>query len=219
MLSDYIYTDSTVVALFEALSPERLAAYLKAAGGDRAKALRLYVWKTAMSEALYGPLQGLEVVLRNAVNRELCAKYGDQWFRNAKPALFIDQQAEKLEKTISRFDKSRVLTVNDVVADLSFGFWSDLFDHQMYDELWKQTLHKAFSHRPKGVKRNTIAIPVKRLNTLRNRIAHHEPIWNRDLQKDYDLIIELTSWIAPIASDWMEHQSRFAQVLQAQPLT
>jgi hypothetical protein len=216
-LSDYSYTDSAIAELVAVLSPERLAAYVKAAGDDTEKALKLYVWNTGISEALYGPLQVLEVALRNAVNRELCAKYGSDWFRNAKPALFIDRQAEKLEKTISRFDKGRSLTVNDVVADLGFGFWSDLFDHQMYDELWKQALHKVFSHRPKGIKRNTIAIPIKRLNTLRNRIAHHEPIWNRDLQKDYDLILELTSWISPVARDWLKHQGRFEQVLKSKP--
>ena len=50
-----------------AFSPERIGTYLQAAQEDRAQALRLYTWNTAISAAFYGPLQALEVVLRNAI--------------------------------------------------------------------------------------------------------------------------------------------------------
>ena len=62
--------------LVAALSPERMSTYQRAVRGDREKALRLYTWNTAISAAFYGPLQGLEVTLRNAMHRQLAGCYG-----------------------------------------------------------------------------------------------------------------------------------------------
>ena len=36
----------------------------------------LYAWNTAVSAAFYGPLQGLEVALRNAMHRRLAERLG-----------------------------------------------------------------------------------------------------------------------------------------------
>ena len=69
------------------LSPDRLGTYLRAANGDRAKAVRLYTWNTAVSAAFYGPLQALEVALRNAMNRSLESAYGSSWYDNALTGL------------------------------------------------------------------------------------------------------------------------------------
>lgn len=51
-----------------ALSLERFARYREWADGDRARALDLYTLNTRLSEALYTPLQILEVVLRNRIH-------------------------------------------------------------------------------------------------------------------------------------------------------
>lgn len=71
-----------------ALSPERFATYLAATDGDRGRAVRLYTWNTAASAAFYGPLQALEVTLRNGFHRSLAASYGADWYDN--PAIGLD---------------------------------------------------------------------------------------------------------------------------------
>ena len=71
----FSYTDGVIDALETSLSPERMATYVRHAGGDREKAVRLYTWNTAVSAAFYGPLQGLEVALRNAMHRALAARH------------------------------------------------------------------------------------------------------------------------------------------------
>jgi hypothetical protein len=76
MVNPFPYSQSTINALGRALSPERLSTYLAAANGDHAAALRLYVWNTEVSAAFYGPLQALEIVVRNAFHRDLAAVYG-----------------------------------------------------------------------------------------------------------------------------------------------
>ena len=65
-----------------------MSTYLRATGGDREKALHLYTWNTALSAAFYGPLQGLEVALRNALHRQLTERYGAEWYDN--PAAGLD---------------------------------------------------------------------------------------------------------------------------------
>ena len=47
--------------------------------------------------------------------------------------------------------------------------------------------------------------------TLRNRIAHHEPIIAWDLPKHYRRMIEMTGWLCPAAADWCEAHSRFLE--------
>lgn len=69
-------------ALEISLWPERMATYLAAVSGDREKALRLYTWNTAASAAFYGPLQGLEVALRNAMHQRLAGVFGSNLFDN-----------------------------------------------------------------------------------------------------------------------------------------
>ena len=85
------FGDEVLDALVASLSPERLATYVAATGGDRERAMRLYTWNTAVSAALYGPLQGLEVALRNAMHRELGAAHGPAWYDD--PACGLDAGA------------------------------------------------------------------------------------------------------------------------------
>jgi len=58
-------SDASVIVA--ALSPERIAPYLRATGGGNLDvAVRLYEWNLAISGALYEALGIVEVVLRNA---------------------------------------------------------------------------------------------------------------------------------------------------------
>jgi hypothetical protein len=87
MIKPFSYSPTIINALERALSPERLSTYLAAANGDHAAALRLYVWNTEISAALYGPLQALEILVRNAFHRELSAVYGPTWYDNPQVPL------------------------------------------------------------------------------------------------------------------------------------
>lgn len=55
------------------LSAPRLERYLRAGGGDRASALRLYDWNARISSALLRDLAHFEVALRNAYDGALTA--------------------------------------------------------------------------------------------------------------------------------------------------
>jgi hypothetical protein len=75
------YTEEQMVAIERSLSPDRLNSYMIQAKGDRNTAIHLYEQNTELSEALYGVIQGLEVTLRNSMDRILRSGIGfDNWY-------------------------------------------------------------------------------------------------------------------------------------------
>lgn len=210
-------------ALEISLSPERMATYLAAVSGDREKALRLYTWNTAASAAFYGPLQGLEVALRNAMHQRLAGIFGSNWYDN--PTCTLDVGARE------RVDAAKRNLVRDgysadpphVVAALAFGFWVSLLGRggrtagpgsprANYDmSLWRPALYRAFPNVRKP--RADVHRPLDFLRTLRNRIAHHEPIFGRHLAADYNHILEVTGWICVDTRNWIAHHSRVLDIL------
>ena len=207
-------------------SSERLSKYIKAAQGDREKAFHLYTWNTAMSAAFYGPLQGLEVALRNAMHRQLTECYGADWYDN--PAAGLDMgcllRIAKAKTEVARVGHEPGSPPR-IVAALSFGFWVSLLgpggrvdpagrraNYEM--TLWRAALRRAFSHCT-PMTRKQAHRPLNRLRKLRNRIAHHEPIFARDLLEDHQRILDVTGWISPGARTWIEGHSRVAVLLDA----
>ena len=122
----FSYTDEILDQLELSLSPERLATYLDAAGRYREQAIQLHDWNTAASAAFCGPLQGLEVALRNAMHRRLAERYGPAWYDN--PAAILDKRAlEQVESAKSGLARDRRENSSpQVVAALTFGFWVSL---------------------------------------------------------------------------------------------
>ena len=220
----FSYTDEALDELETALSHERLSTYLDAAGGDRERAIRLHAWNTAVSAAFYGPLQGLELALRNAMHRRLAERYGPAWYDHAGAGL--DRGA------VGRTGNARSELARDghgddpaqIVATLSFGFWVSLLGpggrteagHKANYEmtLWRPALRGAFAHRAKLTRRQA-HYPLNALRVLRNRVAHHEPIFARDLTADHERVLEVAGWISPAVQTWIEHHSRAPAVIEA----
>jgi hypothetical protein len=216
--------NSTILSALEAsLSPERMATYIAAAKGDREKAMRLYAWNTSASAAFYGPIQGLEVAVRNAMHRELSTVYGTDWYDN--PHCRLDAGAvNRVANTKTDLGREKyAVDPPHVVATLAFGFWVSLLGRggymggvervrANYDmTVWRPALHRAFPHVRKA--RADIHRPLDYLRTFRNRIAHHEPIFGRHLAADYASILEVAGWVCPSTRDWIDHHSRVADVL------
>lgn len=67
------------------------------------------------------------------------------------------------------------------------------------------------------LKRAQIFQPLDDLRRLRNRIAHHEPILNRNIAADYASILDLIRYISPTTAQWVDCQSQVAAVLATKP--
>ena len=211
-VNNFCYTDEILDDLEVTLSHERLGTYLSAKGGDREEAVRLHVWNTAVSAAFYEPLQILEVTLRNAMNLRLGARYGVAWYDNDRVGLnrgALDRISHTKEK-LGR--EGYVVNPHRIVAAQSFGFWVSLLgpggrgaDYEM--TLWRPALRKTFPHCDTLI-RSDAHSQLNTLRTLRNRIAHHEPIFSRNLGEEYELILKIAGWISPTTRTWIEYQSR-----------
>ncbi len=206
-------------AIATALSPERLAPYLRATGGDLAGAVRLYEWNLAVSGALYEALGILEVVLRNALSTQLTVHHGTlagHWYDDPL-GVFSDLAHEDIAAARRRVRKlRRPETPGRVVAELSFGFWKFLLAKRYEATLWTGYLRHAFPNlQPQS--RATVYRAMDELHTVRNRIAHHEPIHSRDLTADTLTIYRLLDWIDHDVREWAVTLSRLQPIIASRP--
>ena len=148
MVKDFLYTPDILTALEDTVSTQRLTPYRNATGADPAAALQLYVWNATVSAALYVPLQGVEITLRNAMHRELAKVCGPTWYTNPATSLALTE-TRRIDQAIANLRRSRKPTSPDrVLTELSFGFWVSLLGHGPDYEmkLWRPALYKAFPH-------------------------------------------------------------------------
>jgi hypothetical protein len=210
----YTYNIENIQKLRDSLSNDRLSTYECAALGDTESALKLYIWNTQISAAFYVPLQGLEVTLRNALHKQLSLKYNrDDWYEIAP---INDRDKEKIQKAKDDvFRQHAKIQAPHVVAELSFGFWQTLLNKKYYQTLWIPTLYKAFPNKP--LKLTDINTALLNLRRLRNRVAHHEPIFQRHLAKDYENLIQVINWICPETALWIDQHNTVQDVLRTRP--
>jgi len=205
--------------LEQALSLERFSRYLAWAAGDRTRAIELYTLNARLSESLYTPLQMLEVVLRNRIHAVMTEARHDQWYADAGFLRGKWQPGQLAQATQDIRAENREPTPGRVVAALTFSFWTAMFGRE-YENLWQTTLYRIGRRAGgKGLRRKDFSGPLAPIRTLRNRIAHHEPILEWDLPKHYRNIVELTGWLSPVAAQWCAANSRFPQVYPAERIT
>lgn len=216
----FLYSPDILEALERTLSLDRLSTY-RAVMATPEMALHLYAWNTAVSAAFYGPLQALEVALRNAFHQALVPVYGLHWYDNPLAGLTPVACARIAEAKQKLQDNRKPVTPPGVVAELSFGFWERLLSrgpggNRNYEvTLWRPALHRAFPYARRP--RTEVHRPLPGLRDLRNRIAHHEPIFAHDLAADYRTILDVIGWMCPDTRDWVAYHSKVPAVLAARP--
>lgn len=198
--------------LVEALSLERFGRYLAWAGGDRARALDLYALNTRLSEALYTPMQMLEVALRNRIHAVLSASVEPRWFE-VPGFLAVPHQSEQVAEALAELTRERKEPrPGRVVAALTFSLWTTMLGTP-YENLWQTGLNRIGRREDgKGLRRKDLSGPLTPIRLLRNRIAHHEPILAWDLPKHHGAMLRITGWLSPAAVAWCRTLDRFDQV-------
>ena len=193
------------------LTADRMGPYLDAAGGPAA-AMRLYDWNSAVAGDMHADLGRLEIVFRNAVDmalKNLAAENG--WTRPwyAHEPLFRGRRGKVAQEAIATAvhrasrRKRRADAHGGVISELGFGFWRFLCGPAYLTVLWVSALASAFPRHPARGDPRRIRADVERrmkgLHLLRNRIAHHEPIFRRDLARDHAQLLELIDGCVPTA--------------------
>lgn len=195
------------------LSPSRFSTYERAAGSDES-ALALYGWNLEVSAAFWVVLSVCEVVVRNAVVEALEAAYGDRWAYEESFLISLQQrQKEILEK-----ERRRGGPIASMIPAFSFSFWQGFFTARFREKLWRSRFEQIFPYmawEPSNLQR--IHEILERLRTLRNRIAHHEPIFNRDLENLYSIAVALVSWRCQDTADWLDSIQEVTALLSTKP--
>jgi hypothetical protein len=200
------------------LSPERLAPYRAATDGDLARAVRLYEQNADLSAAFWLVLCDVEILVRNAAHDQLtawsAAEYGQPaWYldhgRVFNPRTRGDIAAARHHLAAS----GRRETPGRVVAELPLGFWRFLLSARYERSLWLPCLRGAFPGIDGHGLRRDVHDAVRELHLLRNRIAHHEPIYNRPLGALHEIALTTAGWVCPVTRRWIARRSTVPALL------
>lgn len=201
------------------ISNERLQPYLIHHENNQEKALQHYKSNILVSEAFYPLLSMLEIGLRNSIDFQLKKRFNDKnWFENHEFIRIVSRfQIDRIaEARINILSEKKEITSGKIISELSFGFWTSLFDTKFEMTLWK-TLRLAFPNCPKEIrKRKTMSSKFNTIRKLRNRIFHHESItWNLDVIQEYEKeILEALEWLNKDLVNWIEGLNHLDNVIE-----
>lgn len=206
------------------LSVPRMSTYLAATGGDRERALRLYCWNAQISAALMVPAHFAEVATRNAVHDALTELYGPDWpwstsFHQALPS--VRPGAFNPLAALQSACGTSSRTTGQVVADLNFFFWEQMFTSRHDRRLWIPRIRALFPNADAALRpwdlRRAVHDDLYRIRDLRNRVAHHEPIFTRDLAGDLETTLSLVRMRSAPTADLLGQVESVSSLLTSRP--
>lgn len=209
---------------------------------------RAYEWNYAISAMVFPLLGCIEMHLRDAVHRVMSQRYAPTglvghheypWYDDLQPQHYPFTRDAKAaidgilldRKTKTR--KNPQPTTDDVVAALTFGFWTNFF-RTLSPVDAPQVIAQTFPNHPihnrkqwgNPQNRHQLGLNLQIANTLRNRVAHHEPLFKFRYQGTYpkkltiglnnlrgcmDHCLVMSGWIDSGAeqalrqSEWFQH--------------
>jgi hypothetical protein len=218
------------------ISPERLAPYIRETPSLH-EAIRLYRWNIDLSGAVYEALHVFEVVLRNALDEQLCIWNASQpdpstgrfhspdWLIDPSALLLRiagrdipDARRRALKSTTRRPQGQRDPMRADILAAMSLGTWRFILPGRHdagKQRLWDEALHKAFPHlrrTPRELER-----AVEGVYHLRNRVAHLEPIINSNVRAQLVNMRTVIGAIDPQLLSWFTSTERISPTLSGRP--
>jgi hypothetical protein len=168
----------------ELMSQQRVGRYYDSCNQHVLKTLSLYHANIKLTQAFLPMLNYLEVVLRNKIDQHYRLLFlqrtgnRDWLLAAALPGGFFTRSGclSSSEKILQAHAKLGARYTHDrLLTELSFGFWKFMFAGKQY-RAGGNTLLGIFSHLPPRVNQSFIYQKLDRINSIRNRIAHHEPI-------------------------------------------
>jgi len=187
-------------------SQKRFDRYLKACGNNPELARQLYDANGQLCNAFRSLLTDyFEVFLRNALDHHLAIFFEDDfWLCHQYENYLGVQNAGRVTEAKQRQHYINY-TNDDLVATLSFGFWTELFYPANYKALKGRPI-RIFTNKPKRLNQSKVYNHLNQLRQFRNRISHGEPIVfakNKALidlryaQQMHQLIYRVIDWIQP----------------------
>ena len=216
------------LAVKNALSHPRISTYEAATTAlpPVRGALELYDWNAQVSAAFLAPLHLCEVVIRNAVADAIAAVYGPLWPWHAGFTAWLPDSGKwKMKSHLQNLASSMpaaTTTTGKLIPEVNFIFWEKMFTARFDGHLWMNhlrtvmpNLHPAWTVQQARAKINQDLFKIR---SLRNRIAHHEPIFSRNLADELTTIKELIRFRCAHTAVWMDARQQVSAVLKNRPV-
>jgi len=208
---------------------------------------RAYVWNYAISAMVFPILGFVELNLRDAIHRVMSQRFAPSsfndphdypWYDSMQKNQFVfpENIKHKIDNVLKNDKGKRKIpqpSTDDVIASLTFGFWTNFIRilpaidaPNIIPHIFPS--HPILNSRQWGNKKYRVALNRQLIvaNKLRNRIAHHEPLFIGQLRDEsskslahnlkklrlcVNKCIEISYWInvnaglALTQSNWYQH--------------
>lgn len=168
------------------ISEERLTRYVQACGGNTRKAMALYRYNLRLSQEMFTIISCFEVSLRNAINVILINRFGNDWLKDSimPNGIFTIRNTHKTYDIIlyayQKLVHEQSYTHTKLLAEMEFGIWKYMFSPVQFNQTGRVLL-RAFPNKERSTaevqyNHSYFFNELDKINTMRNRIAHHEPV-------------------------------------------
>ncbi|AYF97500.1 hypothetical protein [Protaetiibacter intestinalis] len=209
----------------------RLLRLLADVEGDHRRANDLFAWNVAAAGAAMEAVHVFELILRNALDRELrvwnANMNGDpDWLltpheflhKSLRPA---DRAAALQRARRIAAERGRPVRHDDVLAQLSLGTWRYLLPSRSVkakQRLWDAALSHAFPAWPGDWGPESVVTRVASAHELRNRVAHLEPLQHLDLRRVRRDMRSVCHAIGPDAARFFVQAERLIPIIETNPI-
>jgi hypothetical protein len=215
------------------ISKDRFDAYRRSGDRDDFDVLARYLWNTMLCEALYLPMQAFEIALRNSLYTGIESVYPaaeaacinvTSWLDFKAPIIHPNDVHRIADAKSELKRQGKELTVGRLIAELNLNFWRKLL-HRPYGDratsapgnFWPRLIPIVFpdvDRRFNNIAR--ISDAVDEIYAMRNRMFHHEPIFDGVLQK-HGTLLRVIRWMEPELEATVREFDRFPETFKLQP--
>lgn len=180
-ISAYYWNKAVTASIFPAL--QCLEITLRNAINEAAKNNQLQCVQKANApkeDWLYVFVEHIANKTIKSISRKNRRKWIDANGVRTKKRLWEEEQIESAKSKLLKHKKS--ITTDDVIAELNFGFWTNLLSDKFEDVstqtlLWPNLTQHVFPNLPTGKTINDVGLILNRIRHFRNRFSHHEPVF------------------------------------------
>jgi hypothetical protein len=183
---------------------QRLSKYSKNTRSEK-EIMDKYFYNIQLSKELYVLIALFEVSLRNHINYAINEYIHKNWLMDCSflQQFLTENELKSYYLATSRLNERNKLTQDNLVTELNLGFWVNLFKKIYAPRLWhkKYVFESVFPYFDKknNNRMDYIYPKLKAIQKIRNRISHHESIFDykHDLDNFYYNILECLNFIEP----------------------
>lgn len=183
---------------------QRLNKYSQNTNSEK-EMLAKYLWNIQLSKELYVLIAIFEVSIRNHINYAIKEHIHKNWLLNNAfiEQFLIENELKSYLIAYNRLIEKNKLNADNLVAELNLGFWVNLFKKIYAQRLWhkKHVFETVFPFFNKKIanKIDYIYPKLKAIQKIRNRISHHESVFDykNGLNNFYYTILECLDFMEP----------------------